>query len=113
MADIVAGHHQVLAAVVPAAHDHVGVGMTGVEMVDRNPVQLGAEVPLHLLHEIADDRFEVSQPLAVLSRDDEAELMRVILRAGEEGLTVGIVTAGVIEPACVALARDAVALDVA
>ena len=48
MADIVAGHDQVLALIVPAANDDVGVGMPGVEMIDRHPVELGVEVALHL-----------------------------------------------------------------
>ena len=38
VADVVTGHHQVLAAIVPAAHDDVGVGMTGVEVIDGDPI---------------------------------------------------------------------------
>ena len=113
VADVVACHHQVLAAIVPTAHDHMGVGMAGVEMIDGDPIQLGAEIALHLLHEIADDGLQVCQPFAVLGGHDEAELMRVMLGALEEGLAVGVIAGSVIEPTGIALARDAVALDVA
>ena len=66
MADIVARHHQILPAVVATANDDMGVGMAGIEMVDGDPIELGAEIALHLLHEITDERLEIGQPIAVL-----------------------------------------------
>ena len=53
------------------------------------------------------------QARAVLGRDDEAELVRVVLRALEEGVAIGIITVRVVEPSGLAVAGDAVALDVA
>ena len=44
MGDIVAGDVEDLAVVGDAADDDVGVGMAGVVMVDRDPVEPGAEV---------------------------------------------------------------------
>ena len=59
VADVVARHHEVLAAVVVAGDDDVGVRMPGVEMIDGDPVELRAEVLLHVPHEITDERLEV------------------------------------------------------
>ena len=88
MADIVARHDQVVALIVAAADDDVGVGVPGVEMIDRHPVELGVEVALHLGEQVADEGLEVGEPGAVLGRDDEAELVRVLLRPVEEGAAI-------------------------
>ena len=91
VADVVARHDQVLALVVAAADDDVGVGVAGVEMVDGDPVELGVEVALHLGEQVADEGLEVGEPGAVLGRDDEAELVRVLLRPVEEGRPIHVV----------------------
>jgi hypothetical protein len=75
--DILARDNQVLAAIVaPAQHD-MRVRMAGVEMVDRDPFEPGAQVLLHLPHQPARERLEVGILVAVLDRDDEAELVTV------------------------------------
>ena len=53
------------------------VRMTGIVVIDRNPVQPGAKVGLHLLHEIADGRAMIREFDTVLGRHDEAELMAI------------------------------------
>ena len=53
--------------------------LRAVEVVDRDPVELRIEVLLHLPHQVADEGLEVGEPGAVLGRDDEAELVRVLL----------------------------------
>ena len=85
VADVVAGHDQVAPLIVAAADDDVGVGMAGVEMIHRNPVELGVEVALHLGEQVADEGLQVGEPGAVLGRDDEPELVRIALRSIEEG----------------------------
>src|SRR3546814_9312845 len=47
MADIVAGDDEIGALLVTAAQNDVGVGMAGVEVVDRHPVELRSEILLH------------------------------------------------------------------
>ena len=98
MADVVPRHDEVAALVVAAADDDVGVRMAGVEVIDRHPVELGIEVAFHLREEIADERLQVRQPRAVLGRDDEAELMRVVLRALEEGAAIDIIALRIVQP---------------
>ena len=112
MTDIAAGHDEVLAPVVAAANDNVRMGMAGIEMIDRDPIEFAVEVAFHLQHQVADERLEISEAGAVVGRDDEAELMRVGFRAVEEGNAIGIRARRVIELARFALARDAIALDV-
>ena len=111
--DVVARNDEVAPLVVAAADHDVGVGVAGVEVVDRDPVELGVEVLLHLPHQVADEGLEVLEAAAVLRRDDEAELVRVAFGAVEERVAVDIVAGGVVELARYAVAGDAVALDVA
>ena len=75
--DVVAGDVEGLAVLGDAAHDDVGVGMAGVVMVDRDPVEFRPKVGFHLLHQIAGGLARVGQLHAVLGRDDEAKLMAV------------------------------------
>src|SRR5262245_11879521 len=113
MSDIVASDHQVLAAVVATADDDMRVRVTSIEMIDPDPVELGAKVLFHLLHEIADHGLEFRDAITVLGRDYEAKLMRILRGALEEGISIGLVGDRIIEAPRIALAGDAVALDVA
>ena len=72
----------------------------------------GVEVALHLGEQVADEGLEVGEPGAVLGRDDEPELVRVLPGAVEEGRAIRLVVRGVIEMAGDALAGDAIAQDV-
>ena len=56
--------------------------------------------------------FQIGEPSAVLSGDDEAELMRVILRALEEGGAIDVVALCIVEPPHVSFTGNAIALDV-
>ena len=111
--DIVAGDVEGLAVVGDAANDDVGVGMAGVVVVDRDPVELGPEVGLHLLHQIAGGLARVGQLRAILGRDDEAELMAVLAAAVEEGAAILDVALGRIDLALLAILRHAVPFEVA
>src|SRR3546814_11692560 len=80
MADIVAGDDEIGALLVTAAQNDVGVGMAGVEVVDRHPVELRSEILLHPRHQSPGERFQILIVRAVLRADDEAELVAVVLR---------------------------------
>lgn len=54
---------------VEAAGDDVAVGMAGVVVVDRDPIEPGAEVALHLPHQVAGDAAEVGDVGGILGRD--------------------------------------------
>ena len=110
---VVAGDDQILALVVLAAEDDVAVRMAGVEVIDRHPIQPGAQVLLHLRHQAAGQRLQLVVLGPLLRRDDEAELMAVAIGAVEEGLAVGAILLGAIELARLSIAGHAVALDIA
>ncbi len=111
--DVVLGDDEVLAQVVAAADDDVAVRMAGVEMVDGDPIELGAEILLHLPHYVAGEGAEVRESVTILRGDDEAELVAVFPAAFDEGRAVRSVGVGAIEPPALAVARRAVALQVA
>src|SRR3546814_2590560 len=72
MGDILASDDQILAGVIDAAQHDVGVGMGGVEVIDRDPVETSAEVGPHLRHQPADIGLEVGIFRAILGRRSEA-----------------------------------------
>ncbi|MCC8234753.1 hypothetical protein [Pinisolibacter aquiterrae] len=82
-------------------------------MVDRHPVEPGAEILLDLGHQVAREAGEIVEGDPILGRDDEAELVAIVLATREEGITVGAILARRIELAALAIPRGAVALDVA
>src|SRR5690606_13450414 len=74
--------------------------------------ELGVEIALHLRKEIADERLQVRQTCTVLCRHDEAELMRVVLRALEESSAINIIALCIIQPSSFSLTGNTIALDV-
>jgi hypothetical protein len=88
-ADILTSDDQVLAAIVHPAHQHMAVRMAGVEVVDRHPVELRAEILFDLAHPASHQQLEVLIFRAILGCDDEAELVPVAGPAFEECLAVG------------------------
>src|SRR3546814_3150490 len=71
MGNILAGDDQIVTAIVHATQDDVGVRAFGVEMVDRHPIQLGAEILLDLRHQAPDIGFEIGIFGTVLGRRSE------------------------------------------
>jgi hypothetical protein len=53
------GDYEVLALIVAPADDDLAVGMAGVEVVDRDPIEPDAEVLLHLPHHVAGECAQV------------------------------------------------------
>ena len=76
-ADVLATDDQVLAVVGAAADEHVDMGIVGVPMIDRYPVELGAEVMLGVLHELAGEGPKVRHVTGVFRRDREPKMMPV------------------------------------
>ena len=67
--------------------------IVGIPVIDRHPVQLRAEVPFHLTHQLAGECLEVHHFGSVLWRDDESEMMPVVLAALAELFRIQIVAA--------------------
>lgn len=98
------------AAPIEAADHDVGVGVIGVVVVDRGPVERPSGVLLDLPHQAADVLGQVERA-RVLGRHNEPELVRLaaagLLKARLRNRPVGAV-----EHAGAAVTFDAVALDV-
>src|SRR5262245_7449880 len=112
MTDIIAGHDQILPLVISPANDDVGMRMPGVEVIDGHPIQLGVEITLHLGHQVANERLEVRKAGSLISRDDEPELVRVLLRPIQESTAIHVIAGRIVEATGGALAGHAVADDV-
>ena len=111
--DVVAGDVEYLPVVGDAAQQDVGVRVAGVVVIDRDPVEPGAEVRLHRLHQVAGGLPQVGQLYAFLGGDDEAELVAVVAAPVEEGAAVHGVALGGINLSLLAVAVDAIALQIA
>ena len=90
--DVVAGDVERLAVAGDAPHEDVGVGMAGVVVIDRDPLEPGLQVGFHLPHQVAGGLLQVRTVPPFLGRYDEAELVAVVAAAVEEGATVRLIT---------------------
>src|SRR6516225_319051 len=86
--DIISGDIEDTAFLQNATNDDVGMGMAGVVMIDRNPVEARIEVLLHLPHEVAREAFQIGHFVGVFGRYDKAELMPIVSTPLDEGLAV-------------------------
>ncbi|MEL6663514.1 MAG: hypothetical protein AAFO57_05935 [Pseudomonadota bacterium] len=82
--DVVPIHDQIAAIFAHPAHDYMRVRMIGVVMVRGDPVEARAVVGFHLAHQLANKGLEIAKMLAVLRRDDEAEMVVILAPAGEK-----------------------------
>jgi hypothetical protein len=60
----------------------------GIPVIDGDPVEVGAEVPLGLAHEVAGEPLEVRHLHCVVGRDDEAEVVAVSQTRAPVGSTI-------------------------
>jgi hypothetical protein len=88
--DVVTRDDQILAVVAHAPYDQMNMGMLGIPVVDSDPVEPRAEILLHLLDQIAAEGFEVRHFESIVRRDDEPEMMPVILAACGECRAIDI-----------------------
>ena len=86
--------------------------VVGVPVVDADPVELRSEVPLGVRHQLAREGADILQFGGVFRRDDEPEMMPVILAALGEGFRVGIVRRRVEHPRVRPISRHALALEI-
>jgi hypothetical protein len=112
VADVVARHDEVLAAVVVAGDDDMGVRVPRIEMIDGDPVEPGVQVLLHVSHEITHERLEVRHAASVLRRDDQAELIGVPPLPLQEAAAVSRIVLPVVLLAPTTIACHAVAQGV-
>jgi hypothetical protein len=112
MGDVVAGDVEDAAVIEDAADDDVGVGMAGVVMVDRDPVEAGRQIQFHLAHEVAGEAAKVRHFSGIFRRYDEAKLMAIFPAALHKGLAIGLVLEGGIGLAPFSIPRNPVPFEV-
>ncbi|CAM5612877.1 hypothetical protein MAUB1S_10412 [Mycolicibacterium aubagnense] len=111
--DVVPRDDKIFAVVAHAAEDQVDVRMFGIPVRDADPVEPGPEILLHLADELASKAFEVGHLDGVVGRDDEAEMMAVLLAPCREGLGIGVVDFGAEQPGLLSIPGDAFAAQIA
>jgi hypothetical protein len=111
--NVVLGNNEILARVVLAADDDMTVRMAGIEMIDGDPIELRSKVLCYLAHDVAGEAAKVGKPVAILGRDDEAELMAVLPPALHKLLSICYVGLGPIQTSAFAFPGRSIALQVA
>jgi hypothetical protein len=82
---------EVFSLVLFTSEDDVSVRMSGIVMVNGDPIEFGPEIPLHLEHEATGQRLQIRVFDRVFCGDDETELMPVTVAAVEEGFSIAAV----------------------
>jgi hypothetical protein len=81
-------------------------------VVDRDPVEPGAEILFHLSHDVAREGTQVRELVTIFRRDNESKLVAILAAAFHERAPIGCVTVGTVEPPALALESGAVALEI-
>jgi hypothetical protein len=77
--DVVAWDDKVPSALATPADHNMSMGLIGIEMTDREPLQARlTQILAHASHDLARVALQVRDPIAVLRRDDEAEVMSIV-----------------------------------
>ena len=112
MGDVVSGDIEDAAVIEHAADNNVGVGMAGVVMVDRDPVEASIKIQFHLAHEVAGEAAKVRHFGRILGCDDESKLMAIFPAALHKRLAVGLVLERRIGLAPLAVTRNTIPFKV-
>ncbi len=88
------------------------MGVIGVPVIHRDPIEPGAEVRLHLFGQVAGEGFEVVHLRGILGRDNEAEVMPVPVTAFGKAQIIGAVGLRIEHDAALAFLRDTIAFEI-
>src|SRR5215467_915462 len=113
MADVVPGDDEIATVIAFAAHDDMDMRIVGVPVIDSYPVESRAEIASRLGHQLSGKGLEIREPVRVLRRHNEPEMMPVALAAAREGAVVGVVMLGVEHPSGRAIPGHAVPPQIA
>src|SRR6185437_5592503 len=111
-ADIVAADDQVLAVVGAAADQKMDVGIVRVPVIDGDPVEPRAEIAFHVGDQLAGEFLEAADLGRVLRRDDEAEVVAIVVATLGESALVGFIAPRIEHPRRRTVPGDALALQV-
>ncbi len=111
-ADVGAADDQVLAVVASPADEDMDMRVVGIPVVDRDPIEPGAEIAFGIRHQLTGEGAQILQFSGVLGRYDEAKMMPVVPAALGEGLLIGGVGTGIEHAGVGAVMGNAVALQI-
>ena len=110
--DIVARDDEILVIVGPAPDNDMDVGMLGIPVIDGDPVEAGAQVAFGVGHEVAGESFDIREFAGVFGRDNEPEMMPVLLAPLSESLMIDIIALSAEHPGRIAILGHAVAAEI-
>ncbi len=88
------------------------VGILGIPVIHRHPIESGTEISLCLSHQISGKSLQIGQLVSVVWGDDEAEVMAIVLAPFCEGPMMGLVVLRIEDPSGRAVPPDAVATQI-
>lgn len=112
IADITAINNQIGAVIRDAAHENVNMGIVSVPVIDRYPVEFGAQILGHVGHQVPREAPQILHVTRIFGANDEAEMMAIILAPIGKAVAITRVATG-IEHRCIAtVAGHAVAFEI-
>ena len=88
------------------------VGMASVVMINRHPVEAGAEITLHLHHKRSGTLAQIAKRNAIFRRNDDAELVAVHLAAIKESRPIRRRSIASVEITALSIPFYTIALDI-
>jgi hypothetical protein len=104
---------EVASGLVRAPQHNVGMGMLGIPMIDRDPVEASTQIAFHLRHKLTREGLNVPNLGRIIRGYDKAELMPVALNPLFEFSGIHLISRRSVKLAPPALRCNAVSLDVA
>jgi len=111
-ADVVAADNEIPTVIGTPTDQDMDVGIVGIPVIDCDPVDLGAEIPFRIRHQFARERPEITHFGCILRRDDEAEVVAILLTSAGKRALVGHVGPRIEQTGVSAIARYAIPLQV-
>ena len=84
----------------------------GVPMIDRRPIETGAEVSLSARHQVSREGAEVAELIGVIGGNDESEKVPVIRASLDKGLAIDGLVAPAEQMPGLPVTRDTIALQI-
>ncbi|MET4231225.1 hypothetical protein ABIA85_004506 [Bradyrhizobium sp. LA6.10] len=81
-------------------------------MIEGRPIEPRTEINLHLLGQVAGERSEVGHTAGIFGRDDEPEMVAVVLTPLGKGRAIRTVAGSIEHTGGLTTSGDAVALQV-
>jgi hypothetical protein len=112
LADVGAADHEILAIIRPPPDEDVDMWVVGVPVVNRDPIEPGAEIAFGIGHQFTREGPQVLELGGILGGHDEPEMMAVVPAAFGKGPLVRVVRPGVEHAGISTIMRDPVALQI-